>query len=286
MDETQPPITEPELQPKPVPPPEAEPKQASEPTPPRSWTTPLLSLIVVLLVVVIGLQFDEMQRSRDLRREVVALESDVTDLKPLRRDIDIIGEQLTALDDQVATAVASASPAATITEAVSGNLPQFEGTSNDAAVIAEMELPDISGPEYYSGQQVTYAAGTDGMARVWLVWAHWCPHCQAELPDLNTWWPENAARFPGIDLATVTTAIDNSRGNPLEQYLDAEQFSFPVIVDESGQVAAKFGTNAFPFWVVTDAEGKVVFRIAGELGIDNVEQIFTQLETMSTGSEG
>jgi thiol-disulfide isomerase/thioredoxin len=284
MDETQPPITESEPEPDPVAAPPAEQTQPSEPAKARNWTTPLLSLIVVLLVVVIGLQFVQMQRSRDLQRQVVGLESDVTDLKPLRGDIDLISEQLSALDDQVATAVASSSPAAVTAETLSGNLPQFEGTSNDVAVLAQMEMPEISGPEYYSGEQVTYTAGSDGKAHVWLVWAHWCPHCQAELPDLNAWWPENAARYPDIDLATVTTAIDDSRGNPLEQYLDTQQFSFPVIVDESGQVAAKFGTNAFPFWVLTDTDGKVVFRIAGELGIDNVEQIFTQLETLATES--
>ena len=79
----------------------------------------------------------------------------------------------------------------------------------------------------------------------------------------------------------MTTAIDDTRSNPLDPYLDGEQFGFPVIVDESGAVSQKFGTAAFPFWVVTDAEGTVVFRVAGALGIASVDQIFAQLETMS-----
>jgi cell division protein FtsB len=250
---------------------------------PRNWTPVVLGLIVVLLGIVIALQAVQLARSDDVERQVAALQDDVTDLKPLRRDVDIINEQLASLDDQVAAAVeAGSSPVAIQAQAGNGNLPAYEGSDNDAAVASAMELPDISGPEYYSGEQVDYPAGSNGKARVWLIWAHWCPHCQNELPDLNSWWPENASRFPDIELVTVTSAIDETRGNPLDAYLDSSQFSFPVIVDETGAVSAKFGTTAFPFWVVTDTEGRVVFRIAGELGIDNVDQIFAQLETMST----
>lgn len=252
---------------------------------PRNWTPVVLGLVVVLLGIVIALQAIQLLRSDVVERQVAALQDDVTDLKPLRRDVDILSEQLASLDDQVTAAVAAdSSPAAISTQAGDGNLPAYESSNNDAAVIGAMELPDISGPEYYSGQQVDYPAGSNGKARVWLIWAHWCPHCQNELPDLNSWWPENASRFPDIELVTVTSAIDDTRGNPLEAYLDSSQFSFPVIVDESGAVSAKFGTTAFPFWVVTDTEGRVVFRFAGGLGIENVDQVFAQLETMSTES--
>ena len=115
-----------------------------------------------------------------------------------------------------------------------------------------------------------------------MIWAHWCPYCQAELPDINTWWPENASRFPNVELVTVTSAIDDSRSNPVGEYLDTEQFSFPVIYDDTGAISQKFGTAAFPFWVVTDTEGTVVLRVAGALGVASVDQIFAQLETMSS----
>lgn len=249
----------------------------------RSWSTRLLALIVVLLGIVIALQFVQLQRSSDLEREVVALEADVTDLKPLRRDVDIISEQIATLDDHVATAVETASSSAVIStpQTSNGSLPHFESTNNDPAVVAGMVLPEIAGPEYYTGNTVSYESG-DGQARVWMIWAHWCPYCQSELPDLDSWWPENASRFPNVELVTVTTAIDETRGNPLEEYLDESDFSFPVLVDDTGEVASRFGTSAFPFWVVTDANGTVVFRMAGALGAENVDQIFAELETMSS----
>ena len=148
--------------------------------------------------------------------------------------------------------------------------------------MAEMELATITGVEYYSGEAVNWAP-EDGKARVYLIWAHWCPYCQAELPELSVWYPANAARFPNVELVTVSSAIDETRDNPLIPYLDGGQFAFPVVVDETGELSALFGTSAFPFYVVTDSEGTVVLRVAGAMGTDSVEQIFTQLETMATG---
>jgi thiol-disulfide isomerase/thioredoxin len=258
------------------------PEQASESPPRRDATKLLLGLITALLVGILVVQFLQLQRTTGLEDEVAALTEDVTDLKPLRRDVDILGDQLAALDSQIVAGANSGSSSASNTaQGTDGSLPVLENPSNDPAVLTGMTLATISGPEYYSGSDVAYAP-EDGKARVWLVWAHWCPYCQAELPDLHVWWPENATRFPNVELVTVTSAIDDSRSNPLEPYLDAEQFSFPVVVDESGAVSRLFGTAAFPFWVVTDADGTVMFRVAGALGIEAIDEIFTQLEAMSS----
>ena len=76
--------------------------------PTRDATKGLLALVVVLLVGVLVLQFIQLQRTADTNAEVAALAEDVTDLKPLRRDVDILGDQLAALDGQVTAAVNAA----------------------------------------------------------------------------------------------------------------------------------------------------------------------------------
>lgn len=260
------------------------PTEAPEPDK-RDRTKALPVVGIVLLLVVIALQIVQLRQSDEIESEVAALAEDVTDLKPLRRDVDVLADQVAALDGQIDAVVnaAGASPAAIPAQGPDGGLPRFEDSANDPAVLGGMTLATISGPEYYSGSEVAWAP-SDGKARVWMVWAHWCPYCQAELPELSTWYPENAARFPNVELITITSAIDDTRDNPLVPYLDTEQFPFPVLVDETGEVSQLFGTTAFPFWVVTDSNGTVVLRVAGALGIDSVDQIFAQLETMSTES--
>lgn len=251
--------------------------------PKRDATKLLLGLALVLLIGVLVLQVIQLSETSATKDEVAALAEDVTDLKPLRRDVDVLGDQVAALDGQISAAVdaAGASPAAVPTQSADGSLPPFQDSANDPAVIGEMTLATINGVDYYGGATNAWAPD-DGKARVWLIWAHWCPYCQAELPDLDVWWEGNSDRFPNVELVTVSTAIDDSGSNPLIPYLDSEQFPFPVVVDESGDVAQLFGASAFPFWVVTDSEGTVVLRVAGALGAENVDQIFAQLETMAT----
>ena len=144
-------------------------------------------------------------------------------------------------------------------------------------------LGDVTAVEYYSNETEAISPA-DGTARVWMVWAHWCPYCQQELPELAAWWPENAERFPNSTLVTVTSSMDETRGNPLTPYLETEQFPFPVLVDTDLSLAAQFGTSAYPFWVVTDGDGKVVFRVAGAVGLDTIDAIFTQVEALNTGT--
>jgi hypothetical protein len=79
----------------------------------------------------------------------------------------------------------------------------------------------------------------------------------------------------------VTTSIDPSRGNPLEPYLDDLQLPFPTLVDDDLTMSSQFGVSAFPFWVVTDGDGTVLFRTAGLLPIEQVEAIAGQLEDLA-----
>ncbi len=218
------------------------------------------------------------------RSDVEALRRDVADLQ---NGAGAAGDRLADVDTRLAdldvwlTAMLGSSPSQAIP--ANGDLPAFEQTANDLAVLAGMTLPTIEGPEYYSDTTVTYQPD-DGTARVWLVWAHWCPHCQAELPELATWYTENAGRFPTIELVTVTTAIDESSDNPLIPYLDDSAFPFPVIVDGDGTQASHFGATVFPFWVITDPHGEVLVRIGGELDMAQVEEIFSQLTDLAAGA--
>ena len=81
-----------------------------------------------------------------------------------------------------------------------------------------------------------------------------------------------------MELVTVTSSIDADRGNPLVPYLDESQFPFPVLMDETGSLAATFGTNAFPFWVITDAEGRVLLRQPGAFGTDQLPGLFASVQ--------
>lgn len=152
--------------------------------------------------------------------------------------------------------------------AAGGSLPLYDATlETDPAV--GMTIPSITGTGF-DGEQIEL--GPDGTAKVILFVAHWCPHCQREVPLLA----EHLAEQPmpdDVELLTVSTGVEVGAENyPPEEWLASEDWTAPVIADdEDGTIARTFGLSAFPYFVVVDAEGTVVARATGELTTDQFD---------------
>jgi thiol-disulfide isomerase/thioredoxin len=151
-------------------------------------------------------------------------------------------------------------------------LPAFVKTAGDPAV--GVTIPTVNGADF-AGQPVDIAL--DGRPKVILFLAHWCSHCQAEVPLIQDWLNEGGAP-DNVELLSVATSIDPSLPNhPPDEWLDREGWTVPVIVDPTGAAAAAYGLSAFPFWVFVGADGTVTTRMTGELPIADLETIIGAL---------
>ena len=264
-----------------TPPTTSKPAQASDvkvvTEPASSRRAPWRALGAVTVVAVLGfLVFSQFQliaavedaeaSLAETRAQIVSLDSRVAGVSV---SVDELADEVTGL----ATAQSSggSTPANVISD---GSLPQFVQGVADTAI--GLTLGPISGVDGYTSDQVTIDPA-DGNKRVWMVWAHWCPYCQEELPILKAMHPTFATEYPGVELATISTSIDPARGNPLDDYLAAEQFTFPVVVDTDMTAAAQVGANAFPFWIVTDTDGTVLLRVAGYMDADRLDALLTSV---------
>ncbi len=208
-----------------------------------------------------------------------------SDVQELRGDVDLLGaaidvSPLDAVPDLGAAAGASrsAAPSPGPAAPVMGDLPRFLGSGPDPAL--GRTLDGLEAREYYSDTDVVVDPA-DGVARAYMVWAHWCPFCQQELPLMTQWHTANASSLAGFELVSVTTAIDDAAANPLVPYLDTNGFPFPVLVDDDGALARQLGVNAFPFWVFTAPDGTVVGRAAGLIESEDLERVFAELHALA-----
>ena len=243
----------------------------------------LLIAIAIGIAAVLALQVFVLISTSQTDQQIAALDEQVDDVafdvSEVRRSVVDVDRKVDELSATVPVApAASGASAAAVPNVPAGTLPPFEQGQPDAAL--GVVLGEVAGPEYYSGSDLTIDP-SDGTIRAWMVWAHWCPYCQQELPALTEWYDANAENYPNVELLTVTTSIDEARGNPLEPYLDDLQLSFPAIVDADLSLAEQFGASAFPFWVFTAPDGTTLLRIAGFLEIEQVAEIFDQLNTLS-----
>ncbi len=244
----------------------------------------LLIALAIGLVAVFAMQVFTLVSASRTDDQIAALEEQIDSVGV---DIDDVQVSVNAVDqkvDDLATGSliapsASGASAAVAPSVPTGYLAPFEQGQPDAAL--GMVLGEVAGIEYYTETELTVNPA-DGTARAWLIWAHWCPHCQRELPPLSEWYAENADQYPNVELISVTSSIDPARGNPLEPYLDELQLPFPVIVDPDLTLAEQFGLSAYPFWVFTAGDGSTLLRVAGFLEIDQVADIFGQLEAQAS----
>jgi thiol-disulfide isomerase/thioredoxin len=146
-------------------------------------------------------------------------------------------------------------------------LPFFQDTANDQAI--GLPAPEVEGADF-DGNTVTIT--NDGRAKAIGFFAHWCPHCQVEVPRVTEWLAAGGG-VEGVDMYSVASSINSARENfPSSEWLEREEWPVPVIADDQeGIVHLSYGGGGFPYWVFVDAEGNVVARTAGQLEIPTLE---------------
>lgn len=132
--------------------------------------------------------------------------------------------------------------------------------------------PQVVGADF-DGSEVRIEPTGEPTAVVFL--AHWCSHCQAEVPRIVEL--AAAGGTEGVRLIGVATANDQLRPNyPASAWLEREEWPAPVLVDDpDSSVGDAFGVSSYPFFVVLDGDGKVLFRVSGELGSSALQQLFS-----------
>ncbi|HEX6474617.1 MAG TPA: TlpA disulfide reductase family protein, partial [Candidatus Limnocylindria bacterium] len=110
--------------------------------------------------------------------------------------------------------------------------------------------------------------GPTGGAQMIVVLAHWCPHCQAELPLLVDM--INAGQVPeGVSVVGLATAIDELRPNyPPTAWFEREGWQQPTLIDDANSDGLHaLGLSVFPGFVFVDAQGRVTQRLTAEVPI-------------------
>jgi len=148
-------------------------------------------------------------------------------------------------------------------------LPAFDESANPDPAVG-MLAPVLSG-KGFTGNVVTTASSGTPTLLVFL--AHWCPHCQREVPLLVEW--EKSGKMPGnIDVLAVATGTDSANPNyPPSEWLARENFpaTWPVMADSADKIGGNaFGLAGYPYFVLVGGDGKVLWRASGEVPMDEL----------------
>ncbi len=152
-------------------------------------------------------------------------------------------------------------------------LPFFQSGAADPAV--GLAAPTVTGGDW-NGEEFTI--GADGRAKIIVMLAHWCPHCQAELPLLVDW-VDSGGLPEDVDIYGVTVLTNRLRDSstwPPGDWLDAAGWTSPTIMDDAeGSAAEAYGLTSTPTYIVLDGDNNNLGRVAGEVGTAGLEFLAT-----------
>ena len=125
----------------------------------------------------------------------------------------------------------------------------------------------------FDGSNLSVTPG-DGKPYMLVFLAHWCPHCNREIPRLIEWQASGAVPAD-LQIIGVSTGVANDRPNyPPSQWVVEKGWPWPVMADSEAMDAARaYGVSGYPFFTIVGADGKVKVRGSGELEIDQLNQI-------------
>lgn len=150
-------------------------------------------------------------------------------------------------------------------------LPTVDLSGGDPAV--GLQAPTVTGSDASGGE---HTIGPDGNPKIVVFLAHWCPHCQREVPLIQSW-VDSGGLPDGVDMYSTTVLTNRLRDSstwPPHQWLASEGWTIPVLRDsQDGDVALAYGLTGTPMYLVLDGENNNLGRISGEIGVEGLNAL-------------
>ena len=118
-------------------------------------------------------------------------------------------------------------------------------------------------------------------------WATWCGPCQMEMPDLQALyeeWGENEGDLVVLGIASPVAdgslyPVDDKSAEEIGAWLDEQGYTYPVLMDTTGELFLGYGVYSFPTTFMIDKEGNVFGYLNGSMSREIMDSIVEQTMT-------
>lgn len=152
-------------------------------------------------------------------------------------------------------------------------LPVMPEAGTDPGIGAK--VPAVEGYDF-SGDAVSLDVAASGKPTMVVFLAHWCPHCNREIPRILEW-AATVGVPEGLRIVGVATGSRNDYPNwPPSAWLVDMGWKWEKLADtRDGQVFSAYGGTSFPTMVLVAPDGTVMDRFSGEAEVSELEARIT-----------
>ncbi|MDI7741435.1 redoxin domain-containing protein [Lysinibacillus fusiformis] len=152
-----------------------------------------------------------------------------------------------------------------IDEPEAHDLDSEEGHSHGDEERAEVQELNVQAPDFeletLSGETVKLS-DLKGKRVFINFWATWCTPCVEEMPTIQHFYEEYANQEDIVILAVNATDLE-LKLESVKQFADEYGISFPILLDEKGDVSINYEILTIPTSVIINEAGMIVERIIG-----------------------
>lgn len=112
-------------------------------------------------------------------------------------------------------------------------------------------------------------------------WKTWCGPCKSEMPDIQRLYEEYGKNEGDVVILGVAGPGWDREGTAKEvsSFLDEKGFTYPVVMDETGEVFSRFGVNGYPNTFIIAADGAPGIMIPGAADYAILKQAIEQVRS-------
>ena len=101
------------------------------------------------------------------------------------------------------------------------------------------------------------------------LWATWCGPCRYEIPELD----RLHARYSSRRFKVIGVSVDEGPVEEVRKFVADQKMTYPVALDPQGRLAMLFETTVLPTTAIIDRTGKVVWKSAGIVDVNDTEML-------------
>jgi cytochrome c biogenesis protein CcmG/thiol:disulfide interchange protein DsbE len=100
-------------------------------------------------------------------------------------------------------------------------------------------------------------------------WATWCPPCRAEMPEMQNFYEKYNK---DVEVFAVNLTSQDSR-DKVHSFIKENGLTFPVVLDEEGDVLKLYKISPIPTSYIIDSEGIIRHKYVGPMTYDQMVEL-------------
>ena len=176
---------------------------------------------------------------------------------------------------------ASSTPA----ESEASSQPESAASSPEEEEYPVVAAPDFTLVDQYGNEHTL--SDYKGKTVFLNFWATWCGPCKQEMPDIQQLYLDHGENTG--DVIILGVAAPKSEDNPFNQetldadgiadFLEEGGYTYPVLMDTTGDVLMNYGISAFPTTFMIDSDGNLFGYLQGSMTREIMDSIIDQTVT-------